>query len=407
MRELHAILEAIQESQRTGKTAILATVVQVEGSAYRRPGARMLLTEDGWRAGSVSGGCLESDLLERAWPLTASGEPALLTYDTTEESDSILGVGVGCRGVVRVLIERLAPGRAPDPIGFLRECLQQRQAGALVTVFSRDDAVQTRVGACLLLRGDGRVSGDIEDVELAARAEQDARRALQGGRSEAKLYPLRAGTAAVFIEVVRPPVPLVVFGAGHDALPMARLAKELGWHVTVVDARPAYATRGRFPEADDVVLCPPEAIPTRVRLDPETVALVMTHNYLQDQRLLEVLLPSPVRYLGILGPRSRTRRLLADLAAQGLTWTEGQLERLYAPVGLDIGADGPEEIALAVLAEIQAALAGRSGGSLRQRAGTIHGTGGAEPAMPGPHGSPHGSEDTISGAGAACGRSAW
>jgi len=403
MRELHAILEAIQESQRTGKTAILATVVQVEGSAYRRPGARMLLTEDGWRAGSVSGGCLESDLLERAWQLTASGDSALVTYDTTEESDSILGVGVGCRGVVRVLLERLAPGRAPDPIGFLKECLRQRQAGALVTVFSREGAVQARVGARLLLYGDGQVTGDIEDAELATGVEQDARRALQAGRSEAKLYPLRAGTAAAFIEVIRPPVPLVVFGAGHDALPMVRLAKELGWHVTVVDARPAYATRGRFPEADDVVVCPPEAIPTRVRLDAETVALVMTHSYLQDQRLLEVLLPSPVRYLGILGPRSRTRRLLSDLGAQGLTWTEGQLERLYAPVGLDIGADGPEEIALAVLAEIQAALAGRSGGSLRQRAGTIHGTEGAEQTTPGPPGS----ENAMRGTGAACGRSAW
>ena len=400
MRELHAILEAIQESQRAGQTAILATVVQVEGSAYRKPGARMLLTEDGWRAGSVSGGCLESDLLERAWPLTASGDPVLVTYDTTEESDGILGVGVGCRGVVQVLIERLAPGRAPDPIGFLRECLQGRQAGAQATVFSRDGAVKTRIGARLLLHADGRVIADIEDAELAARVEPDARRVLEDGRSGVRLYALRAGSVAVFIEAVQPPLPLLVCGAGHDARPMVRLAKELGWHVSVIDARPAYATRGRFPEADEVVLCPPEAIPMRVRLDRETVAVVMTHNYLQDQRLLEVLLSSPVRYLGILGPRSRTRRLLSDLRAQGLACTEAELERLFAPVGLDIGADGPEEIALAVLAEIRAVLAGRSGGSLRRRAGTIHGVEGAEPATPG-------SNDTLRGVGAACARSAW
>jgi xanthine dehydrogenase accessory factor len=403
MRELSAILEAIQESQRAGQTAILATVVQVEGSAYRRPGARMLLIEDGWRAGSVSGGCLESDLLERAGPLTASGEPSLLTYDTTEESDGILGSGVGCRGVVRILLERLAPGRAPDPIAFLRECLQRRQAGVLATVFSCDGAVSARVGARLLLRGDGRVTADIADAELAARVEQDARTVLRSGRSAVRQYALRAGTAAVFLEAIRPLLPLLICGAGHDALPMARLAKELGWYVTVVDARPAYATRERFPDADAVVTCPPEALPTRVRLDRETVTLVMTHSYLQDQRLLEVLLPSPVRYLGILGPRSRAQRLLADLRGQGLAWTDKQLERVYAPVGLDIGADGPEEIALAVLAEIQAVLAGRSGGSLRQRAGTIHGAEGAEQAMPGTPGP----EDAAREAGAGCSRSAW
>lgn len=373
MRELQAILAAIQESRESGKAAILATVVQVEGSAYRRPGARMLLTEDGWRAGAVSGGCLEGDLLERAWQLTASGEAALVSYDTTAESDIVFGAGVGCRGVVRILLERLVPGREPDPVAFLQACRERRQPGVLLTVFRRDGEVGVRVGARLLLDGDGRVAGDIEDPELAAKAEQDARRVLRNARSEVTHYSLRAGAAAAFVEVIRPPVPLVVFGAGQDAMPMVRLARELGWHVTVVDARPAYATRERFPQTDEVVLCPPEAIRRSLRLDADTVALVMTHSFLQDQRLLEVLLPSPVRYLGILGPRSRTQRLLADLRAEGVAWSEAQSARVYAPVGLDIGADGPEEIALAVLAEIQAALTGRSGGPLRQRAGTIHG----------------------------------
>jgi xanthine/CO dehydrogenase XdhC/CoxF family maturation factor len=399
MNELRAILEAIEESRRTGKPAILATVVQVEGSAYRRPGARMLMTEAGWRAGSVSGGCLESDLLERAWELTASGQAALVTYDTTDENDDVLGVGVGCRGVVRILLERLAPGRQPDPMGFLEDCLRRRQAGALVTIFSRDGAVRTAVGARLLVHADGRVTGDIQDAELAALAEQDARSALESGRPAAKVYPLRAGTAAAFIEAVRPPIPLVIFGAGQDATPMVRLAKELGWHVTVVDARAAFATRERFALADEVVACAPEAIRQRIRLEAETVALVMTHSYLQDQRLLGVLLPSPVRYLGILGPKSRTRRLLSDLTAQGAAWTDEEMARVYAPVGLDIGADGPEEIALAVLAEIRAVLAGRAGGSLRQRAGTIHGEGAMEPRG-------RGAEESRRGEGLACGRSA-
>ena len=403
MQELHAILEALVDSQRAGKTAILATVVQVEGSAYRRPGARMLMTEDGWRAGSVSGGCLESDLLERAWPLTATGEAALVSYDTTDESDAVLGVGVGCRGVVRILVERLAPGRQPDAVAFLADCLRRRQGGALVTIIARDGAVGAAVGARLLLHADGRVAGDIPDARLAALAEQDARSALASGRPAVRVYSLPAGTATAFIEAVRPPVPLVIFGAGQDALPVVRLAKDLGWHVTVVDARAAFATRARFPQADEVLACTPEAIPQRVRLDPETVALIMTHSYLQDQRLLGVLLPSPVRYLGILGPKSRTQRLLSDLAAQGAVWTEGQLERVYAPVGLDIGADGPEEIALAVLAEIRAVLAGRAGGPLRQRSSPIHQEGLGEVAM---EPRARGAEASRKGEGLACGRSA-
>jgi len=403
MKELHAILEAIEESRRTGKTAILATVVQVEGSAYRRPGARMLMTEDGWRAGSVSGGCLESDLLERAWQLTTSGEAALVSYDTTDETDAVLGVGVGCRGVVRILVERLAPGRQPDAVAFLGDCLRRRQAGALVTLIAREGAVGAKVGARLLLHEDGRVAGDIQDAELAARTQQDARRALASGRPAVKVYSLPAGTATAFIEAVRPPVPLSIFGAGPDALPMVRLAKDLGWHVTVVDARAAFATRERFAQADEVVACPPEVIPQRVRLEPETVALVMTHNYLQDQRILGVLLPSPVRYLGILGPKSRTQRLLSDLAAQGAVWTDKQVARVYAPVGLDIGADGPEEIALAVLAEIRAVLAGRTGGSLRQRTGPIHWEGHGEGTMDPPV---RAAADSRRGEGLACDRSA-
>ncbi len=387
MKELQAILEAIRECRQSGETAILATVVQVEGSAYRRPGARMLLTEEGWRVGAVSGGCLEGDLLERAGQLTAAVGTALVSYDTTAESDSVFGIGVGCRGVVRILLERLAPAREPDPVVFLRECLERREAGVLATIFRSDGEIGARVGARLLLFADRRVASDIENAELVARVARDAREALGNGlRSTVRHYSLLAGAAAALIEVVRPPVPLVLCGAGQDTLPMVRLAKELGWHVTVVDARPAYAMRERFPQADEVILCPPEAIRPSVRLEADTVAVVMTHNYLQDQRLLEALLPSPVRYLGILGPRSRTERLLSELRAQGHRWSEAQVERLYAPVGLDIGAEEPEEIALAVLAEIQAALAGRRGGPLRQRSGAIHGAEASNEAGPDPEG---------------------
>jgi xanthine/CO dehydrogenase XdhC/CoxF family maturation factor len=176
----------------------------------------------------------------------------------------------------------------------------------------------------------------------------------------------------VFLELLRPPIPLVIFGGGPDAVPLVRLAGELGWHVTVVDGRPASASRAWFPRADAVIFCHPEQVGEQVRLDGDTVAVVMTHNYLTDLRLLELLLPSPVRYLGLLGPKSRSERLLLDLSQAGIRTTEAQRRRLYAPVGLDLGAETSEEIALAILAEIKAVLAGRAGGPLRDRQVPIH-----------------------------------
>jgi len=380
MRDLQDVLDAAQEVESGGKAAILATVVEVEGSAYRRPGARMLITEEGWCAGGISGGCLEADLADRAWRLTEQGTPSLVTYDTTPEADLVLGLGLGCRGVVRVLVERLVPGRMADSVAFLRDCLQHRGRGVMATVFRQEGTIETTIGARLFLDHEGHVRSDIRDAGLAERVREDAWLCLASRRSETKVYTLPVGAATVFMEVIELPVPLVIFGAGHDAVPVVRIAKEIGWHVTVVDSRPAYASSGRFPSADAVVLSRPETTRERIRLDADTVALVMTHNYLQDRKLLALLLPSPARYLGVLGPKQRTDRLLLDLTQDGIAWSDAHASRLYAPVGLDIGANTPESIALAILAEIQAVLADRPAGFLRERRRAIHHDSGPEEA---------------------------
>jgi xanthine/CO dehydrogenase XdhC/CoxF family maturation factor len=223
-----------------------------------------------------------------------------------------------------------------------------------------------------MLHPDNTVTSEIGDSKLALAITEDAFAVLRNGRSNVKIYRLSAGSAEVLIEVIQPPTPLVIFGAGHDAVPVARLAKELGWHVSVVDSRPAYATPERFPLADVVILTRLEATLERVSIDSRTVAVVMTHNYLHDRKLLQTLLPSPLRYLGLLGPKSRAERLLQELRQEGFVPTNEQLCRLYSPVGIDIGADTPEEIALAIVAEIQAVIANRSGGLLRDRKGSIH-----------------------------------
>jgi xanthine/CO dehydrogenase XdhC/CoxF family maturation factor len=380
MKELRAIVEAFEQARSDGKACALATVVGVKGSAYRRPGALMLVTEDGQTIGAVSGGCLERDVILRARRVIERGEPTLATYDTTDDDDIEFGVGLGCRGVIRILIEPLpsASQRVPtrsvgDHLALLVEMLVRREPGVLATVWRVEGQVAASVGSRLLLSSSGRLWDDIGDPELTAGIEADAQEVLQGGRSRSLVYRLAAGGAEVFLEVLSPPVPLVVFGGGRDVVPLVRLARELGWRVTVVDGRPVVASRARFPWADEVLLGRPEQVRQQVRLDGDTVAVVMTHNYLTDLRLLESLLPSPVRYLGLLGPKSRAERLVDELEQAGLRLTAAQRRRLYAPVGLDLGAETSEEIALAILAEIRAVLAGRAGGLLRDRQSPIHG----------------------------------
>jgi len=415
MKELEDIVAAFEKVKTGGKTAAIATLVKASGSTYRRPGARMLMTSEGQMVGSLSGGCLEGDVFEQAQAVMTSGKPIVVQYDTMSDEDIIWGLGLGCNGIVQILIERLEEESpltqilhhppslpyqggnksqklaSPEPkevlrgvnndsgarfelnhLAFLTDCLRLRHIGILATVFHVEGQVKAQVGTRLMVDPDGSVKSDIEDADLVAQIHDDTQQVLNDSRSKVKAYPLPTGKAEVFIEVIQPPVPLMIFGAGHDAVPLVRLAQELGWYVTVVDSRQADGTRSRFSSADEVVLSRPEGIGEQVQLDNRTVAVVMTHNYLHDLELLKILLPSPVRYLGILGPKSRTEKLLQDLQEQGITPTENQLQRFYSPVGLNIGADTPEEIALSIVAEIQAVLTNHSGGSLRNKLGPIH-----------------------------------
>lgn len=372
MKELKDIIVAFEQVESSTTTAALATLVKASGSTYRRPGARMLMTSQGQMVGSLSGGCLESDVFEQAQAVMASGKPITVQYDTMSDEDIIWGLGLGCNGIVQILIERVEEESLFNPLTFLTQCFRRRQAGVMATVFHIEGQINAQVGTRLMVYPDGTLKSNIEDADLVAQLHNDAWNALKDTRSTIKAYPLLAGKAEVFIEVIQPSVPLMIFGAGHDAVPLVRLAQELGWYVTVVDSRKVETTRERFLSADEVILSRPEDINNCIHINNRTMAVVITHNYLHDLAILKTLLPSPVRYLGILGPKKRTEKLLQDLQEQGITPTENQLQRLYSPVGLDMGADTPEEIALSIVAEIQSVLTHHSGGSLRNKLGPIH-----------------------------------
>ena len=379
MNETQAIVEAWKRLRTTGETAFLATVVQTEGSTYRRPGARMLFTRSGWIAGSISGGCLEADMLQTAWERTANG-PVLVTYDSTANEDIVWGFGLGCNGIVQVLLERLTLTKeqtaADNVLEFLQACWEQRKPGVIATALRMENQVeepaQVQIGDRWFLHKGGENGIRLRDSRLWPELLADMENALQAGESEIRQYKLNGAKLEIGLECVSPPRPLVVFGAGQDALPVVRLAKQMGWHVTVVDPRCTRISSERFAEADTVIGCTPDALRQKLEITQDTFTLLMTHNFLHDADFLAQLLVSPARYIGLLGPKKRLHKLLEHLKADGITPTELQIARVHGPVGLDIGANNPDEIALSIVAELQAVVTGSVGGTLREREAPLH-----------------------------------
>jgi xanthine dehydrogenase accessory factor len=360
MKELQEILLKISQFA-SGEKAILATVVDVVGSGYRRPGARMLIDENGFSIGTVSGGCLEADVLERAKKVLETGEPTVITYDTTQDENSVFGLSMGCRGIVRVLLEKVSgENRLFD---FLNSALTERKSFTMATVISSNDE-KLNVGARMFLN-DSIITVNAATPHISK--ELFARLRLFPAGSRPKLETWNFGE--VFFEIINPPLNLLLFGAGYDALPLIKFAKELGWRVTTIDHRTAYNNVERIPEADEIIVSSSEDLSENLFYDENSVGVVMTHNYERDRNILRRLMHSKCLYVGALGPKKRTENLLEEI---GETFSVEQLGRLHAPIGLDIGADTPEEIALAVVAEIRAVLSGRRGGFLRERKGSIY-----------------------------------
>jgi xanthine dehydrogenase accessory factor len=338
VHELQLIAEALTRPAAT--PAVLATLVSAAGSSYRRPGARLLVRADGSRLGSVSGGCLEEDVLARAERVRASGVAEAAVYDTTAENDLVWGVGLGCHGVVRVLIEPV-----PTPPAW---------AAAVAA------AAEQRTRVKLVVTHEGGPP------------------AVWGTRLFATGAPPE--TTGVLTQEFTPPPCLAIFGAGDDAMPLARLAHGLGWRVVVADPRAALNTADRFPAAAARETGPAATLVARVFGPPAKpspaadggLAVVMTHHYVHDLPILRNLLPRRLAYIGLLGPRKRAERILADLTAEGRAISAEERARLHAPVGLDLGAEAPAEVAHAIVAEILAVLRARDARPLRWRERPIH-----------------------------------
>ncbi|UOQ99637.1 XdhC family protein [Hymenobacter sp. 5317J-9] len=369
MTELQRLLLAYDRHRADARPCALATVVEVLGSAYRRPGARMLVTEDGELTGAISGGCLEGDARQRARQAIFRGQPALVTYDTRDEDDPRHGLGPGCQGVVRILLEPLRFDAPDNPIELLRGFAQHPEPAVLATVFETDaSGLRAAVGQRLLLSATGAVRGT---PLLASPLAQAALDTLAQGQSRVLNIETDAGPVRALLEILTPPLRLVVYGAGNDAQPLVRLAASLGWHVAVVDGRPNLATPARFPEAAEVRIVPVRELETQSP-DPAAYHVLLSHNYAYDLAALQTLLPTAAPYIGLLGPRAKAGRLLEELELSEAERSHVLGHRLHSPIGLSLGGETPEEIALAIVAEVQAVKNGRAPRHLRDTTASIH-----------------------------------
>lgn len=333
-QETAEILAQAGDAADAGRGAAIATVVRIRGSAYRRPGAKLLVREDGLTSGGVSGGCLEADVRERALRALRDSAPRLLHYETGGDDREVFGLGLGCNGAVDVFVQPVTTPAFLEAARRLRELLAGDEPFTVSTVLTGPDA--------------GRVS-------------------VRAGAGETGVEAGPAGGAQVFTEALRPPPHLLVVGAGDDALPLVRYATDAGFRVSLVDHRPAWLAAGRYPpEVRRFELRAEGEAPPGLQLGRDTYAVVKTHHLAHDREWVRKLLATEVAYVGVLGPRARVEDLLDQVGAAG----DG---RVFGPVGLDLGADGPEQVALSVVAELLAVRARRAPLHLRERKGAIHG----------------------------------
>ncbi len=366
MSELTDVLSAIESLSARGEKLALATIVAVRGSTYRRPGARLLVPEEGELVGNISGGCLENDVADVAKIVMREGMARIVSFDLTADDDAVWGWGLGCNGAFELFVE--PADKAAEVAGALRMALEEERPICVVTVLdsSRPGVAQ---GDRILVHAAGTVERSFGDPELDAAAREAAVELLASERSE--IRELADGVRA-FVEVLEPPLRLLVCGAGHDAAPLVKQAAALGWSPIVVDDRREFLNRERFPEAADFVLVErPDKMAEVAPADQRTFVVVMTHNFLRDKDYVRSLVSSPVRFVAMLGPAVRTGRLLEELREEGVEIAEDD-ERFRGPAGLDLGAEGPEEIAAAICAEIVAVKRRRDAGFLKDRPGPIH-----------------------------------
>lgn len=341
-----------QRQRAAGQPLVLATIAETLGSTYRKAGAQMLIAPDASSAGLLSGGCLESDLMERARKVLDTGEPLAIEYDTRSSDDILWGIGLGCEGAMRIVLTRVGPENDYQPFAHVERARHENTSARFALVTESTHAAFP-LGKHFL----GDEPSLPSPVALALHAHEPKHRTQSNAATV-----LECDGAKFLIVSIALPIQLLILGAGPDVMPVVEMAALLDWHVSVLDHRSAYADPSRFPQAKRVLSQPVAQVDAVLRQTSFDAAVVMSHHLTSDAGYLAALAKSSVPYIGLLGPAPRRARLMADIGEGAAALKH----RLHGPIGLDIGASSPETIALSIISEIQAVLAGRSGRSFSE-----------------------------------------
>lgn len=372
MKEIRDIVRSYHELKKQGKRCALATIVHLEGSSYRRPGARMLISEDGSLTGAISGGCLEGDAMRKALLVINEQVPTLVTYDTMDDDDAIIGVGLGCNGIIKILIEPIDDNSENNPIHILQSISQSTSNTLIATYFSLKLKKQPQSGTKFMVNEQEKQGSDIENIIQNELIKAEIDTVFKQGKSSWLELLQKGEELTIFLELIPPTISLVVIGAGNDVMPLLEMADILGWDTTVIDGRSNYAKQERFAKTCEVIVAKPEEILQQVQITPFTFFALMTHNYNYDKAILHLLSKNNANYIAMLGPKSKLNRMITEYIDENRPLTANQIDNIYSPAGLDIGAETSEEIALSIVAEIKAFVSHKNGAHLKSKKSGIH-----------------------------------
>jgi xanthine dehydrogenase accessory factor len=363
---LTALVSTFHDLRQQHDELVLATIIETLGSTYRKAGARMLITPDAKFFGLLGGGCFEADLLAHAQDVFDKRQSKIVFYDMRAPEDEIWGLGLGCNGAVRILMQLLSTKEDEHAITLIERALNEKQKQVLLTI-CESNHTDLEEGQNHLLKFEDETPLDPNN-DWPEEIIKAAKRTYLSESSLLTHYQAKEQSITFFCSEIKPPWHLLIIGAGPDAAPVIRFAKGLGWEISLVDYRESFIKQDSFAEVDHTIMATPEELPEQLDLHQVDAIILMTHKIEYDERYLKQLTQTSAKYIGLLGPAARRDRLIACLGEDEKLIHD----RIFGPVGLDIGGELPEEIALSLVAEVQATLYQRDGGPLHKKTTALH-----------------------------------
>lgn len=368
MKEIKTILEQLKLASAKGIKTALATVINVHGSSYRRAGARMLILENGFWFGSVSGGCLEGDVIDKAKDVIKNDKAELFKYDTRQNAKNSFGMGYGCNGLLEILIEPISFHENNTVYSVLKQIVMEVELQGLSTVYYSEDVEFAGLGEQFHTNGLCYIS----NTELTKLVKDDLKSVVESGNAKSKTYKIEGKKVKVFHEVFQPNINILIYGAVFHVVPFLRIANEMGYNVHVTDSFEPIQPVWNFPNAEEVSILESDKVNSIIKNTPNLAVVFLTHNFFYIKEELPKVLKSDSPYIGILGSRKKTQKILREAEVNEEKYTQSELAKIYYPIGLDIGANTPEEISLSIIAEIMAFFSNSSGEPLMKFDGYIH-----------------------------------